>query len=414
MIGVLRRNPEFKRLWLAQIVSYGGDWLSHIAVLSLIGRLSGGEAAFGVGVLYAAELALRFLPVTVLGPLAGPVADRVPRRFMMITADVVRAVVVLALLFVRDADDLPLLYALIAAQMGTGIFFESARSGAMPNTVDRADLHEAYALTAASWSIMLAVGALVGGVLVEAIGTNGVFVADAATYLLSAALIVGLRLPPVPVQEQPFRWIEILTLADMRRGLAHVRELGLLHAVLAKTFWGPVGGFLVVIAVAANDRFGDGGESAAFALGVFYAARGVGTGLGPVLGRKLFGSGDAGLRTQISLGFAVASVGYAAFAFTDHIVPAAACVAFAHMGGSSIWIASTTLWQKHVDDAFRGRIFAFEFLVMTFSFSTLGLLTGWLYDFTLDVPVTTWAVCGAVVVLGGSWHLIAARAGPHG
>jgi MFS family permease len=405
MLGILRSRPEFRKLWFAQVASSGGDWFSRVAVLSLIAQLSGPDAALGVGALYGVELALRLLPTTLLGPIAGPIADRFPRKLLMIGADVVRAALVLSLLFVRDAADLGFLYVVVALQMGTGIFFDSARSGVLPSTVERSELHAAYALTSATWSMMLAVGSLCGGVLVSFIGVRGVFVVDAATYLVSAALVARIRVPPVPEQTEPLRWSEIFLFTDLRRGLEHVRALGLTSTVLAKTFWGPAGGFLVMLSIAANKRFGSetDPEVAALAIGIFYSARGVGTGFGPVLARRLFGSTDRRLRVQIALGYVVGALGYALFPFAGSVPVAALCIFVAHLGGSTIWVGSTTLWQKHVEDAFRGRVFALEFLGMTFSFALGGVLTGLLYDRTQSVDQTTWAVCTAVLVMGAAW-----------
>ena len=109
MLAVLRRNPEFARLWTAQVISGMGDWLNRVAVVTLIGRYGGGDAALGVGLLFALEFATRMLPTAVLGPIAGPVADRVPRRALMVASDVVNALTVPCYLLVRDAAHLPLL-----------------------------------------------------------------------------------------------------------------------------------------------------------------------------------------------------------------------------------------------------------------------------------------------------------------
>ena len=415
MLDVLRHNPRFRRLWAAQVVSQLGDWLSRMAVLAVIARLGGPEAAFGVGTLYAIELATRLLPSTVMGPIAGPVADRVPRRFLMVTADVLRAGIVLCFLTIDEPSELGLLYVLVVSQMGIAIFFSAAQSAALPSTVEKGELHAAYALTAATWSTMLSIGALFGGLLVDWIGAGGVFVLDSVTYVVSALLLVGLKLPPVPDHPEPFRIRDILFLTDLRRGFDHVRERGVLAAVLAKSFWGGAGGFLVLLAIAAKNRFSpdEGGietvGAVGFAVGMLYSARGLGTGIGPILARLLHGSSDLALRRQIAAGFLIGAAGYAAFAITDSLALACLCVVFAHSGGSTLWVASTTLWQKHVDDAFRGRVFALEWLGMTFAFALGGVLAGCLYDWNDDLTITTWTLCAVVVVMGLLWRVAAKK-----
>ena len=96
-------------------------------------------------------------------------------------------------------------------------------------------------------------------------------------------------------------------------------------------------------------------------------------------------------------------VGYALYAPLETLVGAALCVFVAHMGGSSIWVGSTTLWQKHVDDAFRGRTYSLELLAMTLAFGGAGLCAGLLYDWTGSLTWTTWIFACSVVVGGLVW-----------
>ena len=410
------RNPQFARLWLAQFVSQTGDWLDRVACLVLIGRLGSASAVFGVGILFALELALRLLPSAFFSPLAGPVADRLPRRFLMVAADLSRAVIVLCFLLVREPGHLTWLYVLIALQMAVGIFFDSARSAALPDTVRKEELHDAYALSAVTWSITLCVGALAGGWIVEWVGVGGAFVVDSASYVLSAVCLLGLRLPPVPKHPEPFRWKDVVRMTDLKRGLQHARKLGVTPILWTKSFWGGAGGFLVLLSLAGRDRFGGGpgagatrlDETAAIgatavATGWLYFARGIGTGLGPLVANLFFGKSDAALKRQITAGFAMAAIGYALFGISTGLGLACLFVGIAHTGGSALWIASTVLWQKHVDGAYRGRVFVLEFLALDLAFSAGGFFGGAIYDATGSLAEATWIVSGLILVLGGIW-----------
>ena len=412
MFGVLRRNVEFRRIWLAQVVSEAGDWLNRIAILTLIGELGGARE---LGVLFGAELVVRLLPTAMMGPIAGPIADRVPRRTLMMAADLVRAGIVLLFLLVDGAEDLWLLYTLLVAQMSVSIFFQSARSASIPRTVPAEELHEAYAVTAATWSTMLSIGALVGGLLVRWVGTDGVFLCDAATYLVSASFLVRLDLGARTEHPERFSVRRILLLEDMRDGLRQVRERGLLWIVLAKSFWGGAGGYLVLLSLYGHRRFGDDEGASELALGtavgLLYFARGIGTGIGPILARRIFGSSDRALFGQVAGGFAVGALGYACFAPVQSLWLGFACVVFAHLGGSSLWVSSTLLWQRKVEDRYRGRVYALEFLGMTLSFAAAGFLTGRLFDANGSLTHTTWSVTAAVVVLGAAWSFLARRGG---
>ena len=410
MLALLRRNPRFARLWGAQVVSALGDWFNRIAVLALIGKLGGSEAQVGVGLMFAVEYVLRMLPTATFSPLAGPLADRLPRRAIMIVADVLRAAIVLTLLTVDQPNELWRLYALIFAQMAVAIFFDSARSGALPNTVAREDLHGAYALSAATWSTMLAVGAFLGGTLVQLVGIQVVFALDALTYLVSAAFLIGLRLPPTPTQPEPFRFVDVLRLADLRRGFRHTRQLGIWPILFSKVLWSPCGGFLVLFPLLAARYQGGGAvpdlEDVGGTIGLFFAARGIGTGLGPLVSRRFWGSSEATLVRMTWGGMFVGAVGYLALCFAPSLPLALAAVTLAHMGGSAQWVGSTTYWQRRIDDAFRGRVFATEFLLMTLSFSVFSLVSGLLFDLTGSLETVILVLVAATVVgatVGASW-----------
>jgi MFS family permease len=407
VIGLLRRNPAFLRLWLSQIVSQTGDWLNRMACIVLIGRLGGDSSHLGV--FFGLELALRLVPPAMLGPLAGPLADRFSRRTMMVVSDVARALIVLAFLLIDQTSELWIFYALIYAQMAASVFFDIARTAALPDTVSREELFEAHALSAATWSVILSVAAFMGGVLVGWVGVRGAFVVDAASYVVSALLLIGLPLPKPKPRKEPFRWSEIVLFTELRRGVAHARALGIAPILWAKTFWGGAGGFLVVLSLAGPARFGETGApgSDAYATGALYSARGLGTWIGPLLLRRFLGKDDHGLRWQILLGYTFAAIGYAAFGFTERLDVSCAAVAFAHLGGAALWVASTIWWQRRVEDSFRGRVFAVEYLGMCVSFAVFGLVAGLVFDWTHALSTTVWVVAALVLVLGASWAWMA-------
>jgi len=412
VIALLRRNPQYAKLWLSQVVSQAGDWLDRMACIALIGQLGGPVGTLGA--LYGVELALRLLPSSVLTPFAGPICDRLPRRMLMVAADLARALVVLGFLWIDSPARLPWLYALIALQMGFGVFFDVARSAAVPDTVAREDLHDANALMATTWSVMLGLGGVLGGVLVQAIGVRGVFVVDSLSYVASAVVLIGLRLPPIGEHAHAFRWREFLLLRDLKRGLDHARERGLGWMLWAKTFWGGAGGFLVVLSLAGQVRHATGSgraaqDAAAFATGMLYSARGIGTGLGPWLGKVLVGGSDRALRLQIVCGFLAAVIGYGLFGFTDSLAWECLWVGVAHLGGATIWVASTVYWQRHTAESFRGRVFALEYLAMNLAFGVGGMVAGFAFDATDSLAIATWVTCGMVLALGSIWTVLVYR-----
>src|SRR5690606_34127523 len=127
-----------------------------------------------------------------------------------------RAVVVLGYLTIDTREELPPLYALMLVHMGLSVFAHAARSAAVPSTLPKGELHEGLVLIAATWSTMLAFGAFAGGLLVPVIGLVGVFLVDAGTFLVSAALVLQLRLPPVPKHEHSLAWRDVVTGKELR------------------------------------------------------------------------------------------------------------------------------------------------------------------------------------------------------
>src|ERR1700719_3779924 len=107
-VSILRNNRDFRLLYIGQTVSQLGDWFNAVAVYALLLDLTGSATAV------AWMLITQYLPVAVVGPLAGVVVDRVNRRRLMITADLVRGVLIVGLLLVRRADQVWIAYVVMA------------------------------------------------------------------------------------------------------------------------------------------------------------------------------------------------------------------------------------------------------------------------------------------------------------
>src|ERR671912_85819 len=171
-IDLLRRNRSFRQLWLGQVVSQMGDWFNTIALYTIILKLTG--SGRDVGLLLVA----RFIPSFLFGPIAGVIADRFSRQRIMIVSDLLRAVVVLGFLFVRRADQLWILYVLTVLQLGLSTFFEPAKTAAIPPVVEDRELVAANAISSVTWSVMLTIGAALGGIVTGWFGTDVAFILD--------------------------------------------------------------------------------------------------------------------------------------------------------------------------------------------------------------------------------------------
>ncbi len=153
---LLRENRNFRRLWAAQIVSEIGDWFYTLAIYSLLLQLTGHASSV------ALALVLQVLPQTFVGPMAGVVNDRIRRKSVMITADLVRTVIVLSMLLVRSQNMVWLVYPLLLLETIMAAFFEPARSSVIPNITRRGDVIVANTLSSTTWSMNLVLGATLG------------------------------------------------------------------------------------------------------------------------------------------------------------------------------------------------------------------------------------------------------------
>jgi predicted MFS family arabinose efflux permease len=404
-LELLRRNRDFRLVWLGQVVSQLGDWLNTIAIYTLVLQLTGSSGS-AVGLVLVA----RFLPSVVLGPLAGVVADRFSRRRVMIVSDLLRALVVLGFLLVRSPEHLWLVYALTVAQLALSTFFEPARTAAIPSIVSERELVAANAISSVTWSAMLTLGAAVGGELTTLFGVRASFVADSLTYVLSALLIASVRLPPRPARE---RWrlslARALGLSDTLEGMRYVwRRRRVLALLLVKPAWGVGGGILALLAVFGERVFPVGGSTAR-GISILYAARGIGTAVGPFVARRFAGQTRARMQRAIGVSFLFGGVFYIAFGVSTNFVVALLVLATAHAGGSVLWMFSTVLLQQSVEDDFRGRVFAAEIMLFTLTMAASNYLTGAALDRFHYSPRAVTVAIGIFFLLPGLLWLLTRR-----
>lgn len=400
-LELLRGNRAFRQLWLGQVVSQLGDWFNTIAVYTIILNLTG-SGRF-VGLLMVA----RFLPSFVFGSISGVVADRFSRRSIMIVSDLLRALVVLGFLFVRRADQLWLIYVLTVLQLALSTFFEPAKTAAIPSIVSDRELVAANAISSVTWSAMLTLGAAMGGIVTGLFGTDMAFILDALTYVLSAALIASIKFSGSPSRgKQKLTIKRALGLSETLEGIKYVKiRPRVLALMLVKPAWGLGGGILTLLAVFGEKVFPIG-RSAAIGIGVLFTARGIGTAVGPIVARRIAGEGKKKMQTSIGVAFLIGGCFYIAFGAATSFVVALIVLGIAHMGGSILWVFSTVLLQRGVDDEFRGRVFAAELALLTLTMAASNYVTGELLDrFHLGPRLVTIGVGTLFLIPGIMWFV---------
>jgi len=404
-LAILRRNRNFRLLYVGQTISQLGDWFNAVAVFALLLDLTGSATAV------AWIMIVQFLPVALVGPLAGVVVDRVDRRRLMIVTDVARGCLILGLLVIRRREHVWIAYVVMAFTVGAQAFFEPARTATIPNVTAAEDVLAANALSSATWSAMLALGASIGGIVTEVAGRNVAFAINALSFFASAVFIARTRYDSTPpALPRPSGVLALVGITDLIEGIRYVRRRSHVAALmLVKAGWGLAGGVLLLLTIFGQRVFPIGAGSAA-AIGVLYGARGVGAGLGPITLRWILGQDPRRLRLAIGPAFFVVGVFYVALAGAPTLWTAALCVLFAHFGGSILWVFSTVLLQLEVPDRFRGRVFATELALVTLMSSASSYWTGNRLDRAGWSPRTLSFLLGLMFCVPGAlWLLIQTR-----
>ena len=398
-IELIRGNRNFRNLWLGQVVSQMGDWFDTIALIAIILNLTG--SGRNVSLLMIA----RFVPSFVFGPLSGVVADRFSRRTIMILSDLLRALVVLGFLLVRRADQLWIVYVLTVLQLVFSTFFEPARTAAVPSIVSDRELLPANAISSVTWSAMLTIGAAIGGVVTGLFGTKAAFLLDSLSFVASAAFIASVRFPKRPPREKTKLSLgKALGITDTVEGMRYVKHRPrVLALLLVKPAWGLGGGILTLLPVFGAKIF-PMGRGAATGIGVLFAARGIGTAVGPIVARRIAGEGRARMQKSIGIAFLIGGGFYIAFGTASGFLIALLVLGLAHTGGSILWVFSTVLLQRGVEDRFRGRVFAAELALLTLTMAASNYFTGELLDrFGWSPRVVTVGIGTLFLIPGVLW-----------
>src|SRR6056297_924938 len=278
-INLLKNNQDYRRLWLSQVVSNFGDWFGILAVYALITKYS--ESEFLLGLI----IVVKMMSLASFSPFAGYITDRFNRRRLMMFCDLLRGLIVLGLLLVVSYETLWLAYVLTALQMMLSAIFEPAKTSSIPNVTTEEELVDANVLSSASWSIIFTMGMGFGGLATAWLGTDLVFIIDAFSYVVSAVFIYRAVIPQKKMDEAERKRTQN-PLVGIKEGFRYLIEN---HQVLRPTlakgcFTMFLGALTYMLILVSEDVLLMGSVG----IGLLYAARGVGTGIGPVIGRRIF------------------------------------------------------------------------------------------------------------------------------
>ncbi len=363
-LQLLREEHDFRRVYISQIISLGGDWFALIPLLTLLGRLTDGGLWGGL------VLAVDTAVFALLAPYAGTVADRFDRRRTMVIADFASAALVLLLLLVRSESTAWVALVAIGGVAVAKAFFTPASSAALPNIVPPADLARATVLGGAVWGTMLAVGAAAGGVLALLVGARWCFALDAVSFLVSGLLVMRTTRP---FSEARQTVTKISVRADVRETYEYARGEPRVRALLACKLGVALGnGTLALFPLYATHVFSVGDVGT----GLLYSARGLGALVGPFFMRRYVTRDPALLWPVLATSIGLFGVSYIGFAAAPFFALGLIAVALAHFGGGANWVLSTYGLQSTVPDHVRGRVFSADYMLATLAVSVSQIVAG--------------------------------------
>jgi MFS family permease len=399
-IQILRNNQSFRRLFVAQELSYIGDWFTVIALFILAGEASDNSPLAIAGV-----LATRSFSLAAVTPFTGMLADRYSRKGLMITSDLAACIILVIVLQFDLLNNLSSVYFLAVAMVAAKSIFDPAQYAYLPNICSEEELLTANALGSGGWSIALGIGASVGGLTIANYGITTALWIDAVTFLVSAICIMNLpsggpdiserenATPRVVSKEITDGWKYILKNPEVRR------------LVIAKALWSSGGGaqIFLLILIGMEAGFGD----IAAGIGILFMARGFGSGFGPMAGRKMMNNK---ILQPYLIGLAVGTSGifYIIISLMEWSNLLLLMIFISHAASGFNWVQSTTLTQERAGDEWRGRVAGADFLALTFMMGTSAITAGFILENNLLQLREVIALSAMIqIIMGIGWIIFA-------
>ena len=404
MIRTLRQR-NFSLLWFAGMISFTGNWMFFIALPILIYEMTGSALAIG-GMLLA-----RTLPSIIFSSVAGVLVDRWERRLALVMVNMLLALSILPLVFVQSANELWLIYLVVAVQSTLGQFLVPAENAMLPLLSKPNLLVSANALNALNNNLARLVGPALGGIIAPLFGLSGVVAIDALTFLVAGSLIglINVRSHPGKheddltdglVRQIISQWIDGLRLIWETRTVRILFFLNILPAIGESTMTVLFVPF--VTEVLQGDALHVGGLMSAQAVG-------------GLLGGALIGWVDLRMKTYRLLGISALFLGCVDLVIFNYPTfiggVALAYILFILAGPTSVGFGAGyhALIQSSVADAYRGRVYgALNLAGSIFTLVGIGF-AGFAGDIVGIVPVIN--IQAFVYMLFGIICLIAFREG---
>jgi len=415
---LLKRNVNFRRLWVGQVISELGSWFSFIAELGLVRLVSGSPLAT------TALLVARLLPFLLVAPLAGVFVDRRSRKRMMIAADLLRALVALGYLLVGLRGPVWIVYVCGAAMSSFSMFFEAAKNAALPNLVTPRELLTANVMMFSTRFLQLTLGAALGGLTAARFGYDVAFIVNSLSFVASAIYVTlipaaAMRSPsaesaaeaererqsqtgeepladpmsadapggmPIAGSEHAIEQSPGRFFSDLREGLAYAWATPFVRGlILVNIGWATGGGMINLL----YDRIGGHvfthgqGDRGDWGVATLYTAAGAGLFVGMMLARRAgaWASDERRAGRFIGWSFFAHGLCFAVAGLMPSLTLMASWVVISRLIIGMEFGVQETLMMRMLPDDYRGRVFttdrSLEMTTMMLSMIAGGYLLRW-------------------------------------
>lgn len=372
LLQLLGRNPNYRRLWVGQVVSEAGDYFNNVAVFSLAMQITGS------GLVVSGVMLSRAIPAVLTGPLAGVVLDRFDRRRIMIASDLVRAVIALGFLLCLTYREAWLLYALSALLMAASPFFTSGRAALLPSIATGEELRTANALTQTTQWATLTAGTMLGGLVTARLGFPWAFALNAFSFLFSAAAVARIRLGASEVDAPDSRAASapLQPWRDYKAGLDYMRGVPLVLGIgFISVGWALGGGAAqILFALFGEQVFQRGAEG----IGTIWGFAGLGLLAGGAIAHLAGGRLDfAGYKRAVTVSYLLHGAAYVVFSRSASYPAALLWILLSRVGMAVTSVLNNYQLLRTTPDQYLGRVFAtlesLRWFTMMFSMAAAGV-----------------------------------------
>ena len=374
---LLRNNATLRRLSLIQLICYFGAWFSHMAIYTLLINLEAPVWALSTAA------AFTFLPSMLLAPFSGAIIDKVDTKKFMLFLTAIEIFTVFWLMFIHSLDSLWLLLVLILIRMGTGSIYFQTEMSLLPKLLSDDELKTANEIHSIIWSTSYALGMAVAGFYIYYFGTTSAFIADMLLYCIGFYMLLGLDIPSLASKHALHVKAMIWSGFDYLRTHPKIMHLIFLHASIGFSAYD------ALIALLADHAYKHL-LSISLVMGAINAARALSQILGQLaLSRHI--NPQTLFYLFIAQGISIIVWGLLQYDFYLSFIGIFLCGLFT----TTLWSYTYTLLQYETDEAFYGRVIAYNDMVFMGACTFVSFAIGALFD----VGISLWQItCGLGVV----------------